>query len=257
MPELSEIGAFVRRHDPDRYFTALFAPPDRREALFALYALNHELARAREAVRGPFAALIRLQWWREVAEGARRRHEVATPVGEALDAGLLAAPDLVSIIEAREAEAEPMDTRAGFEAYLLGAHGGLMVAAARALAHPHPEALRPWGAAYGLAGQLRSLPALARQGRCMLPEDLLAQHGLTPHDIIADPLHPGLAPVRAALLAQAETWLSTRPALPRATRAAALPAMFARRDVARRCPPGERPYADRLGVTWSALTGAL
>jgi len=40
----------VRRVDPDRYLTALFAPPARREALFTLYAFNHELARAREVV---------------------------------------------------------------------------------------------------------------------------------------------------------------------------------------------------------------
>ena len=34
-----------------------------------LYAFNHELARAREAVSEPPLALIRLQWWREVVEG--------------------------------------------------------------------------------------------------------------------------------------------------------------------------------------------
>ncbi len=255
MPELSDIGAFARRHDPDRYFTALFAPAARREALFALYAFNHELARARETVREPFAALIRLQWWREVAEGARRRHEVATPLGEAIDAGHLAAPDLAALAEAREAEAEPMETREAFDAYLLGAQGGLMVAAARALGHADAEALRPWGAAYGLAGQLRSIHALARQGRCTLPEDLLAEHGLTPHAVIADPAHPGLTPVRAALLTQANGWLAARPPVPRATRAAALPAVYARRDLDRRCPPGERPFADRLAVTWAALTG--
>ena len=42
-------GAIVRRHDRDRYQTALFAPADRREALFALYAFNYEVARVRES----------------------------------------------------------------------------------------------------------------------------------------------------------------------------------------------------------------
>ena len=55
---------FVRRHDPDRFFTALFAPPVRRGAVLALYAFNHELARAREAASEPALALIRLHWWR-------------------------------------------------------------------------------------------------------------------------------------------------------------------------------------------------
>ncbi|MGD0108468.1 MAG: squalene/phytoene synthase family protein [Rhodopila sp.] len=64
------IAALVRRHDPDRFLTALFAPPERRHALLTLYAFNHELARAREVASEPALALIRLQWWREVVEGA-------------------------------------------------------------------------------------------------------------------------------------------------------------------------------------------
>ena len=77
----------MRRHDPDRFLTALFAPPEKRDALLTLYAFNHELARAREAVSEPPLALIRLQWWREVVEGARRRHEVAEPLAAAIEAG--------------------------------------------------------------------------------------------------------------------------------------------------------------------------
>ncbi len=52
---------------------ALFAPADRREALFALYAFNYEIARIREAVREEMLGRIRLQWWREVVEARLRR----------------------------------------------------------------------------------------------------------------------------------------------------------------------------------------
>ena len=76
------LADLVRRHDPDRYFCTLFAPAAAREALFTLYAFNHELARAREVTREPGLALIRLQWWREVVEGAVRQHEVARPLAE-------------------------------------------------------------------------------------------------------------------------------------------------------------------------------
>src|SRR5689334_5107391 len=41
------ITNLVRRHDPDRFLTALFAPAPRRDALLTLYAFNYELARAR------------------------------------------------------------------------------------------------------------------------------------------------------------------------------------------------------------------
>ena len=67
---LSPIAAFARAHDPDRFLAALFAPLERREAIFTLIAFNHELARAREATSHPMAALIRLQWWRDAVEEA-------------------------------------------------------------------------------------------------------------------------------------------------------------------------------------------
>jgi len=79
------ITELVRRHDPDRFLTALFAPPRCRDALLTLYAFDHELARAREVTSEPHLVLIRLHWWREVVEGERRRHEVATPLTTLLE----------------------------------------------------------------------------------------------------------------------------------------------------------------------------
>src|SRR5579875_1137861 len=104
MATLSRVGEIVRRADPDRFLTTLFAPPGKREALWTLYAFNHELARARETVREPHMALIRLQWWREVVEGERKRHEVAEPVRASIETGALRAEDLEALIEGREAE---------------------------------------------------------------------------------------------------------------------------------------------------------
>jgi len=186
------MAATVRRHDPDRFLTALFAPPDKRDTLLTLYAFNHELARAREVVSQPPLALIRLQWWREVVEGAQRRHEVAEPLRAAIDRGELSANDLLALIEAREIEAEPsVETLDAWRGYLLASAGGLAVTAARLLRAPDPEALRPLGAAYGAAGVLRSIAVLARQHRCLLPNDVLANHGLSPEAVIAQPLLAG------------------------------------------------------------------
>src|SRR3954470_19055619 len=81
---LSPVAALVRRHDRDRYQTVLFAPAARREALFALYAFNYEIARVRESVTQPTLGLIRLEWWREniaaaYGLGAVRRHPIVEP----------------------------------------------------------------------------------------------------------------------------------------------------------------------------------
>ncbi len=256
---MSPVAALVRRNDPDRFLTALFAPAERREALFALYAFNHELARAREVVSEPMLALIRLQWWREVVEGARRRHEVAGPLGAALDSGTLDRDDLAAMIAAREVEVEPaIPTLDAWRQYLEGSAGSLAVAAGRLLGAPSPEALRKPGAAYGAAGVLRSVPVLAHRHRCLLPEDVLARHGLFVEAAIAAPL---AAPVLAAigeLAREARTWLRQADGLglPRAARAALLPAVLARRDLAKPPPlPIRRGLADKLAVVQAGLLG--
>ena len=204
----------VRQHDPDRFLAALFAPASARETLFVLYAFNHELARAREVVSEPHLALIRLHWWREVVQGMHKHQPLAEAVRAALDSGALAAEDLLGMIDAREAEADPdIPTLEAWRAYLLGSAGGLAVAAARALGAEAPEAVRPLGAAYGAAGVLRSVPALAPHGRCLLPADVLARHGLSVEAVCggADP-RPAIAELaRAAaeFLAELESTTET------------------------------------------------
>ncbi|HEY8014675.1 MAG TPA: squalene/phytoene synthase family protein, partial [Dongiaceae bacterium] len=111
--ELSYCARLLRQQDPDRYLTALFAPPERREALFALYAFNLELARARESVREPIMGQMRLQWWRdslaEMLAGRPRAHEVGRPLAAAIAAYGLDPVLLERLIDARERdmEAEP------------------------------------------------------------------------------------------------------------------------------------------------------
>jgi phytoene synthase len=250
------ITELVRRHDPDRFLTALFAPPDKRDTLLTLYAFNHELARAREVVSQPPLALIRLQWWREVVEGAHRRHEVAEPLRAAIDRGELHADELLALIDAREIEAEPgIETLDAWRGYLLASAGGLAVTAARLLGAPDPEALRPLGAAYGAAGILRSVAALARQQRCLLPNDVLIEHGLSHESVIA---RPDATPVIRQLAEVGRAWLSAQPPVPRRSIAAALPAVLARRDL-RRLPhsPPQRGLGDRLAVVIAGLAGRL
>jgi len=255
---LSPVAAIVRRHDPDRFLSALFAPAERRETLMTLYAFNHELARAREVVSQPTLALMRLAWWREVVDGARRHHETATPLRAALDRGDLDGPELLALIDAREMEAESgIPTLDAWRAYLLGSAGGLMVAAGRLLGAPEPEVLRPLGAAYGAAGMLRSAPVLAAQGRCLLPDDVLAAHGLSPEAAIASPDGDALREVKAELALQGRALLDGARGLrfPRRAVAAVLPAVLARRDLARiDVAPMRRGLGDRLAVMTAALT---
>jgi len=251
------LADLVRRHDPDRYFCTLFAPAAAREALFTLYAFNHELARAREVTREPGLALIRLQWWREVVEGAVRQHEVARPLAELIAAGVVPVAPLLSMIDMREAEAmEPPATVAVFLARMQQGPGALAQAAGLVLGGEVLPRLGALGAAYGVAGTLRNVAALARQERCALPLDLLAAAGLGVEQAIAEPAL-ALAAVRADFAAALRLLLGRPRRVARAVLAAALPGVLARRDLARDVPAGERGGFDRLAVLWSAFSGVV
>ncbi len=255
--DLSAPGALVRRNDPDRFLAALFAPQPARETLFVLYAFNLELARACETTREPHASLIRLAWWREVVEGAARPHEVATPLAAALAERRLDRAALLALIDARESEVAPeFATLADWRAHLFAGQGGLAMMAGKVLGAGAAPSLRAFGAAYGASRLLRSVPALARRGRVLLPADILAAHGLSPEAVAASPDAPALAPVRTRLASEAVAWLAEarRSALPRAALPAALPAVLAARDLSR---PGEVRRPRGLGARLSVLMAAL
>jgi phytoene synthase len=235
----------ARARDPDRALAAAFAAPERREALSALICLDHELARARAAVREPMAALIRLQWWRDtIAEAAAgrppRRHEVAEPLARLIAEGSLDPAALTAMVDAREAEAVgDIPTRGAFRAWARGTAGAFAVAAARLLGAPPAllPAVERAGEAFGVARALRSLPQQARQGRSLLPADALAESGGDAARAAAALAAEALAElpgIRAALRRL------PRPALP-----AVLPLALARRDL-RRIAAGRPPRPVRL-----------
>ena len=53
----------VRRHDADRWLAALFIPEARRRHVMALYALDAELAHARDGVSEALLGEMRFAWW--------------------------------------------------------------------------------------------------------------------------------------------------------------------------------------------------
>ena len=194
-PSLSHVGVLARAADYDRYLSAVFAPAARREALFALIAFNHEIARIPEAVSEPMLGRIRLQWWREVLDAVyagepARRHEVAVPLAEAIRSCALDRAPFDALLDAREVDLEgegPADL-AALERYAAATGGSLtelMVRACGADSGPALEAGRQVGTAWALIGTLRAAPHAAAQGRVTLPADLLTKAGIAAEDVRA------------------------------------------------------------------------
>jgi phytoene/squalene synthetase len=177
----------VRRSDPDRYFASLFAPAKKRPLLFALYAFNHEIARAVEVAREPMMAEIRIQWWREAVEeageGRPRAQPVAIALSELLAHAGISVGALESLIDARadEITSTSFPDLAALESHTEVTSAALMRIAASLLDQNSAveELTREAGIAYCMAGILRSIPFRAARGKTFLPADLLATQGNT------------------------------------------------------------------------------
>ncbi|MFZ0425397.1 MAG: phytoene/squalene synthase family protein [Xanthobacteraceae bacterium] len=188
----------VREGDRDRYLTTLFAPPDRREALAALYAFNVEISRVRELAREPLPGEIRLQWWLDVLDGERAEEANANPVAAALLTAIerhrLPASKLADIIEARRFDLydEELPHLADLEIYASGTSSALIALAAQILGVDAAAAAEPAGIAYGLTGLLRAFAVHAARRQLYLPADIRERHGVQAYDIFAGRTSPGL-----------------------------------------------------------------
>lgn len=236
---LSYCGAELRQFDRDRYLTALFAPRVRREALFALYAFNLEIARIAEATEEPLIGEIRLQWWRDVIAGAyeggdRVPHQHA--VAECLQAAIVTY-DLTQrhfdrLLDARlfdYARRAPADFEE-LQAYGAATSGGLQCLALEILGVRNNaravEAAEAVGLAWALTGLLRAVPFHGRAGRLYLPADLLGAAGVAADALPLGKSTPAMADVGATLADAARSALSRARQAKCDVPAAALPALL-------------------------------
>jgi len=273
---LSPVAALVRRHDRDRYQTALFAPADRREALFALYAFNYEIARVREAVTQPMLGQIRLQWWREAVTAAYagtppRQHVVAEPLAGVIRDVALTRKHFERMIDSRERDLadEPPATLAALQDYAEGTSATLLYLVLEVLGAAEPSAVaaaREVGIGYALAGLLRAMPFHARTGRCYIPAEIAGRTGLDPRDYAGLRDSAGLRTASAEIAEAASGHLAGarryRRKVPRSARAAMLPAVIAERFLARLKRADFNPFGAELTVpdtlqSWRLVTAAL
>jgi NADH dehydrogenase [ubiquinone] 1 alpha subcomplex assembly factor 6 len=255
---LSPVAALVQRYDRDRYQTVLFAPVAHREALFALYAFNYEIARVRERVTEPILGRMRLEWWREVVAaafdgGPVRHHVVVEPLTAAIREYPLTRAHFDRLIDTRENDLEdvPPVSLEALEDYAEGTSARLVYLALEILGAPDPpETLAGFhvGIGYALAGLLHAMSYLARTGRRFIPTDISARTGLDDADYRALRARPALRAATAELAATASRHLASarcariaRSALP-----ALLPAMIAQRSLMRLRRAGYDPFEPSL-----------
>lgn len=195
----------VRSADRDRFIATLFAPAHNRDALYALYAFNVEVAQVRDRAREAAPGEIRLQWWREVLQGERHGEALASPVAASLlttiEAYRLPVNAILALLEARRFDLydEPMRTAAELEDYALKTTSAVIAMAAQILGVDAGTAAPPAGIAYALTELLAAVSRHAARRQLYLPIELLDRHGIEAADIFAGRSSPALNKAAAEL----------------------------------------------------------
>ena len=207
----------VRAADHDRYLTALYAPADKRDALFSLYAFNAEIAGIRDRIHEALPGEVRLQWWRDViAAGgeAGAGHPVAESLNATIAAFTLPKPAFENMLDARifDLYDDPMPSRTDLEGYCGETAAALIQLAAMVLdpleAPRFAELSGRAGCAQAMTGLLLLLPLHRRRGQCFVPADILAAAGSSPQEFVTGDGGPGARRAVAAMIALARDHLS-------------------------------------------------
>lgn len=252
--DIENCAELVQRGDPDRYLTAMTAPPEHRGALFVLYAFNLEVVRAPWVTSEAMIAEMRLQWWLDIldeiyAGGEPRKHEVVTPLAALIKTHHLPKELFDALIAARRWDVykEPHASAADLEHYLQDTTGNLIRLAVLATGGVDSDALQQYGLGAGIAALLAAVPALENAQKYPLVDGSvdgvkrLAQQGLDALSTAQKDLHQTPKSARAALRA---AWLA-KPVLKAAIAAPHLVAQGGLR------PP---EFHNKTRLLWQSLT---
>lgn len=196
--KLSYNAQMVQEHDPDRFLLTMLMPQEFREDLLTLFAFYYEIAKTREVVSETVLGQIRLKWWQEGIEeiyngGAVREHETLQALAGVIERRALSYEYFETLIYAREFDLEDVlpSNLEGLVNYCDFTLGPLLKLVMQVMGDEPEggEPVQPVAVNYALVGLLRALPFYAQGHRCLLPEDLMARHGVDKTDLYE--LKPG------------------------------------------------------------------
>ncbi|MEZ5647710.1 MAG: phytoene/squalene synthase family protein [Alphaproteobacteria bacterium] len=212
----------VKQGDKERYLLCLLPPLEYRPALIALHAFNDTISRIPETVSEPLLGQIRMQWWWDAINSLYKGgRPVAQPIVEALSYTVkryaLDRESFERMLVAREKDVAQWqaETLQDLETYAEATSGELLALSFAVLGEKNQDALqvgRTIGTAYALIGLVRSIGFHARQGRFLMPRDLVEVERVNVREILSLIPSPGLSNIvnqvanrAASLIAVART----------------------------------------------------
>ncbi len=248
----------ARRQDRDRFVAAMFCPPARRGAAFAVVAFHAEIAAVRDRVSDPALGHIRLLWWRQALERADAAEDAEAAPLLRLLAGQRIWPDLrprlIALVDARDRDLDEPPLADADSARRRVAAAAEPLAAAFAIAAGVPDyadapSTKDAAIGHGLTVLLRGMASDATRGRSPWGAD------------VADPAARRSLARQAAELAETAIAAAVAQPSPRDAFPLAVPALLARQHLRRLRRGGfdpldagfSAPSRVTLGLLWAWL----
>lgn len=202
----------LRGKDFDRYACCLFAAPEQRTDLTALFLFNAELAQIRDQVTEPLLGHIRLQWWCDALAalgntGNAPNQPTLDVIARWHQRDLDLAP-LQTLLDGRAADLAnpPFPTLTRYAAYRRDTSRPLGLMAVSLLEQEQNAALYADSMEhYATIGLLRAMPHWVRRRQMPLPPEWLQQYDINETDLMELRPSPGLTACLHAQAAQALT----------------------------------------------------
>ncbi len=178
------------------YYSFRFLPPDRRRAIVAFYAFCREVDDIVDECHDLDLARTKLAWWRgEIAQlyAGNPSHPVTLALAEAITPFHLSQDAFEQIIDGMEMDLSQPVRYPDFKALRLYCHrvAGIVGEVAASIFGIEDRATLKYANKLGLAFQLtniiRDVGEDARRGRVYLPEDELAQFGVSIAELTQTP----------------------------------------------------------------------
>ncbi|MFO1101903.1 MAG: squalene/phytoene synthase family protein [Methylocystis sp.] len=180
----------LRSRDRDLWLACLFAPPDARKHIHALYAFAQEAADVSGKVTQPLLGEMRLQWWIDALEGAAtpgggaRANPIADALIDTIELFALPRDEFIALAEAHVFDLydDRMPSWSALEDYCRVTASAPMRWAARILGAnlqaPSARVFDEAGVALGLTRIARAIAETSGQ-RKFLPDEAFAKAGDT------------------------------------------------------------------------------
>ena len=175
------------------YYSFLFLPPERRQAITALYAFCREVDDVVDECHDAQLAAIKLAWWREELDrlyAGLPEHPVTRALQKVLPRFSLPKELLLEIIDGMEMDLHqsryPDFKNLSLYCYRVASVVGLL--AAEIFGHEDRRTLKyahDLGLAFQLTNIIRDVGEDARRGRVYLPQDELARFGIVDAELLS------------------------------------------------------------------------